>query len=106
MSAQLPLDFRRLARRNDPSTSKVAAARVIDFADGHYALIIAALAHGEATIYEIAERSGLSHVQVARRMPELAEAALVVDTGSTKPSPSGRPCRIWRLAEVHEGRKP
>ena len=100
MSAQLPLDFRRLARRNDPSTSKVAAARVIDFADGHYALIISALSQGEATIYEIAERAGLTHVQVARRMPELAAATLVVDTGRTKPSPSGRPCRIWKVVEA------
>lgn len=99
--SQLPLDFSKRARRDDPATSKEAAVRVIDFAHGHYALIIGALGlQGDATIYELAARTGLDHVQVARRLPELSQAmpARIFDTGRTKPSPSGRPCRIWRLA--------
>jgi predicted ArsR family transcriptional regulator len=51
------------------------------------------------TIYEIAGRSGLDHVAVARRISELRDKMkLVVDSGLTRPSPKGRACTVWRIA--------
>lgn len=93
--SQLALEFTR-ARRGDPETSKSAARNVENFAHGHYALILGALKlHGPATIYELADRTSLTHVQVARRLPEMS--AMVERTGEKRPSPSGNACGVWRL---------
>lgn len=94
---QLDLQLQPRARSTDPETSHQAAARVIDFSGGHYALILGALGlHGEGTIYDLAEQTRLTHVQVARRIAELDQLR-VEPTGKTKFSPSGRSCRVWRL---------
>jgi hypothetical protein len=98
---QLPLDFSKRARRADPQTSHDAAASAGEFAHGHYALILGSLGlHGEQTIYQLAEHTGLSHVQVARRLPEMADAvpAMAKRTNRTRPSPSGRDCTVWERA--------
>jgi predicted Rossmann fold nucleotide-binding protein DprA/Smf involved in DNA uptake len=87
-----------LARRSDPETSHAAAVRVVEFSAGHHAAIIAALRDGPATIYGIAERTRLEVHAVARRLPELARAGQVAETGTTAPSPSGRECRVWKAA--------
>lgn len=95
---QIDIDFSKRARREDPETSKDAAARAGEFAHGHYALILGALGiHGPQTIYELASRTGLSHVQVARRLPEMASSTpqMVRRTENTRPSPSGRDCKVW-----------
>lgn len=88
------------ARTCDPETSHAAAARVDGFAHEHFGKILVALKQGRGTIYQIAERCGLDHVQVARRLPELAAAvpAKVRPTGEKRPSPKGgSPCRVWEL---------
>jgi predicted ArsR family transcriptional regulator len=64
----------------------------------HYAKILDALERHDGTIYEIAAATGLTHVQVARRMPELEAMAKVTTTDETRASPSGRGCRVWDLA--------
>jgi len=71
---------------------------VPEFSSHHHGLIHAALVeHGDATSYEIAERTGLDQVQVARRMIELeVPPARVVRTAATRPGPSGRQCTVWR----------
>lgn len=98
MSAQFPLDFSHRARGSDPETSHQAAARVIDFAHGHYALILGALGvHGESTIYELAAHTKLDHVAVARRTAELHDAKRIKPTGESRRGPSGRQCRVWKL---------
>ena len=97
MSAQLDIDFSKRARRSDPETSHAAARAAGAFAHGHYALILGALAEGPKTIYEIAARTGLDHVQVARRMSELqSNPPRVVRTGTTRPGPTGHKCAVWR----------
>jgi hypothetical protein len=108
MTTQLELLFEayRRARRDDKDTSKLAARNAERFAHTHFAAILEALRQGDGTIYEIAHRcwergKGLNHVQVARRMPELARAGFVVDTGDTRPA-TGQPyklsrCTVWRL---------
>jgi hypothetical protein len=81
------------ARREDPITSQLAAARVDEFSGEHFALIHKAL-EAPGTIYEIAERTGLSHVQVARRLPEMKGRAQ--RSGQKKPGPTGRACEVWK----------
>jgi hypothetical protein len=82
------------ARSRDPETSQHSAARVDEFAAAHYALIWKAL-EMPGTIHELAERTSLDHVQVARRLPEMSR---VRPTEERRPSPTGRPCRVWRRA--------
>jgi len=96
---QLDFDFRR-ARRQDPATSHAAAASVRGFAIGHCARILAYLSvvsHG-ATFCEIAAATWLEGQQVNKRLPELERAGLVIATEHTRPGPSGRQCRGWRIA--------
>lgn len=97
---QIDIDFTTRARGTDPQTSHDAAATAGDFAHGHYALILGALATRDGTIYELAERTKLSHVQVARRLPEMRDAvpAKVRQTDKTRPGPSGRACVVWEAA--------
>lgn len=98
---QLDFPLAPRARGSDPETSHEAAKRVIDFAHGHYALILGSLkVSGPGTIYHLAERTGLTHVQVARRNAELHDAGWIEPTGVNEASPSGRPCRVWRLVSL------
>lgn len=85
------------ARRRDPATSQEAAERVREFEGEHYRLILEALAVAPGSIYAIAARSRLSHVQVARRLGEM-EGQRVKQTGRTVLGPTGRKCREWTLA--------
>ncbi len=88
-----------LFRRADPPTSKAAgrAARETGLVGRHEQLILEALAAGPGTKDEIAGRIvTLSEQQVARRMHGLHKAGLVEPTGSTRPSRSGRPERVWK----------
>lgn len=93
--SDLQPDLFARARRSDPETSHAAAERV-NFAAAHYRAISGALAGCEATIYQIASLTGLSHVQVARRLPEMQEAGIAEPTGTTAAGPTGRQCRLWR----------
>jgi predicted ArsR family transcriptional regulator len=94
---QLAIDFTMRARKSDPQTSHDAAGRAGEFAGQHHAIILGDLmTRGPGTIHELAERTGLDHVAVARRMSELETLRTVETTGETRPGPSGRHCREWR----------
>lgn len=96
MNPQLALDFSKRARREDPDTSKVAAASAVQFGHAHQAAIVGSLmTQGPGTIYEIGERTGLDHVAVARRMKELQELGAARPREETKAGPTGRQCRVW-----------
>lgn len=83
-----------LARREDPNTSRFAAARAKRFKVNHEDMIVGSLGiPGNA--YDIARRTGLTHVQVDRRIKTLIEAGRVLDTGKTKPGPNGAECRVY-----------
>ena len=85
------------ARKRDPETSHKAAGRVGEFQMDHYARILEALDRGPATIYQLADRTGLTHVQVARRTTELETKGLIATLPEeTRLSPSGRSCRVWK----------
>lgn len=93
----ISVDDMPLFRRTDPVTSKVAGTRAREFRGEHERLILQALSEADGTKDEIASRTGiLSEQQVARRMHGLHRAGLVEPTGSTRPSRSGRPERVWR----------
>lgn len=84
-----------LARHSDPATSHAAAQMALMFADDHCARILAALEHGPAGKTLIASRTGLDHVAIARRLPELQRSGRARTTGRTVPSASGRSEREW-----------
>ena len=84
------------ARADDPDTSKAAALAAAEFAGDHRAKILGSLmTQGPATIYELAARTGLDHVAVARRLPELEERGVAMPTDATRKGPTGRACRVW-----------
>jgi predicted ArsR family transcriptional regulator len=85
-----------LFRRTDPVTSKIAGVAAREFKGDHERRILEALAAGPGTKDELASRCGLTEQQVARRMHGLARAGLVETTGTTRPSASGRPERVYR----------
>lgn len=90
------IDHLPLFRRADPVTSKIAGTTAREFKGDHERRILDALAAGPGTKDEIASRCGLTEQQVARRMHGLHAVGLVEPTGTTRPSASGRPERVWR----------
>jgi len=87
-----------LARRDDPDTSKEAAARVYEFKARHLALIAAALSAGGKTKDEIATVTRLDHIAVARRMKEGEERKLWRRTDERRASRTGRREIVWEAA--------
>lgn len=63
-----------LVRAHDPLPSVLAAERTPQFAGGHCAAILQGLARGPATAHDLQERTGLTVVQIDRRLPELQKA--------------------------------
>jgi hypothetical protein len=64
------------ARSNDPQTSKDAAARAVQFAKSHAGRIHLALIGKQLTAHELESLTGLSVVQIDRRLPDLKKAGL------------------------------
>jgi predicted ArsR family transcriptional regulator len=98
---------RKLARRGAPTTSKLAAMTVANFATAHHAAIVQALKeHGARglTVHEIAAFCRLDAHAIGKRMNEL-QAGQVIETRVgpggwdllTRKSPSGRAARVWFL---------
>jgi len=90
------------ARRADPETSKVAAARSHDLSHEHFAKILQVVRRGgDWTAHEIGLQCGLTSVQVTRRFAELvaageiAEVKLEDGTTKTRPGGTGRPMRCF-----------
>jgi predicted transcriptional regulator len=64
------------ARRSDPATSHAAARNADKFAASHAGRILEALKEGPRTAHGLAAMTGLTVVQVDRRLPEMARAGL------------------------------
>lgn len=91
MASQLTFEEIRRARASDPATSKAAARASHGLASEHRAAILRVMrTGGDWTASEIAERSGLTAVQVARRLAELRQDGAIRETVNTRPTPSGR----------------
>lgn len=98
---QLSLWERNHARRSDPDTSREAARRARSLAGQHAAQILAVLRQGgNQTCTEIAVASGLTAVQVARRMHELVDAGEVVVADGHGLTASGRPSRCFSIGRI------
>lgn len=85
-----------LSRRNDPDTSKKAAAGV-----GTTMLEAAVFgclkAHGPKTSFEIADILRLSLVTVSPRLAPLRDKGLIRDSGVRKLGESGRGRIVWEI---------
>ena len=97
---QLPLDFdpRKLRRRTDPKTSDAAASSAKELRAKHHKIIIGALREsGDMTSEQISDIVSLDYWAVARRMRELCDANLIVETGQVRRNRSGRQATVWRV---------
>jgi len=84
------------ARVRDPITSKLAAAAAKQLQADHHQRIAACLAaHGAMSKDAIAKQTGLSGVQVCRRLSEMERLGLAAPTGRTCLSLAGRQEREW-----------
>ena len=93
------LDMPR-ARRSDPSTSHAAAAMSVRFAESHGSRIVEALKeHGRMSPVGIGGMTGLTLVQVDRRIVELERAGrirqVLDDAGNAV---VWNACRVWEAS--------
>ena len=100
MATKVPICMtHQLHRSTDPHTSAQAAAGASEFQRQHYARIVTALIIlGPAGKDGIAKAAGLDGVAVARRLTEMHRAGMVLLTGKTVASDTGRAEREWVLA--------
>jgi hypothetical protein len=96
---QLGIDFNQAprARTSNAATSHAAAARVREFDGEHYAKILV-LELGEAArdlywIQPAGAYEARDNPRDSRALQALPPRALPTD--ETRPSPRGRPCRVW-----------
>lgn len=91
---QSAFDFN--ARQSDPWTSHEAARRVREFGASHIDLILDCLRfHGPQTLDELADGTGLTSVQIARRLADCEKQGSAHPTGICRLSASGRMEREW-----------
>jgi len=86
-----------LARASDPPTSHEAAAGAARFASGHHRQILDALVDGPASKTQLARRTGIDGVAVARRISELLDHGKVVVVSNDGVSPTGKRERVYAL---------
>lgn len=98
MSQQLTFEEVARSRAADPATSKAAARQARSLARQHREAILAVMRTGaDWTATEIAERCGLTAVQVCRRFAELRLDSLIRETVNTRPTVSGRPSQAYEV---------
>jgi predicted transcriptional regulator len=93
-----PLDFFPRVRKDDPITSFEAADSIKEVSAKHHKIILECLEkNGPLGKDGIARLTGLESNQVARRLNELKVMCLIVLTGNTVKSNSGRNEREWTV---------
>ncbi len=91
--------IRPRARRSDPATAHQAAARVAPTAGATTARILAAYLDRDLTPFECAAMIPEKHEATVRAaVGRLHKAGWLVETGITRPSPSGSPSAELRLS--------
>ncbi len=92
-----------LARTTDPVTSHMAAANALAFKGSHAERIFSALQRlRSATAHELSDATGLTVVQIDRRMPELLKAKKIqvqVVAGALQIRGGAR---VWEIAPKQE----
>lgn len=84
------------ARKTDPSTSHTAARNAERFAATHAGRIMEALKEGPRTAAGLAAMTGLSIVQVDRRLPELRTAGMAEVMTADGADVVVNGYRVWR----------
>ena len=83
-------------RAADPDTSYNAAVSMRSAASVHCSLILNALkTMGPASASQLAARTGLTQVQIARRLPDLEREGKAKPTEQIRKTASGRTERVW-----------
>ncbi|MGL4573275.1 MAG: hypothetical protein ACRCV9_00635 [Burkholderiaceae bacterium] len=103
---QLAIDFTPpRARRTDPATSHEAALSASTLAAGHRARLLLAIREAGRPVgaTELAHMTGLTQVQVCRRLNELGQSklgasALIKPAPERRKTASGRDERTWVAA--------
>ena len=104
--AQGSLDFLNMhARRTDPDTSHAAAAHASLRAGSHKATILDTMSQNPhpMTFEQIASLSGLSESQCWKRLSDLRDAQLIVDSGMRVKTKSGTQAIQWTLKPAFDG---
>jgi len=96
-------EWTRAVRRTDPDTSVRAAIKAEKFAGEHHQMIISALwASGVPMASEqIADRIGLDHAAVWRRMSELERGGVIEKSGDEHLNRSNRWAKKYRISRTH-----
>ena len=99
MSVQLTFDRVPRSRTSDRRTSNESGRRAGGVAAEHIRVILGVMKRfgGDWTAHEIAERTGLSAVQVCRRFAEMRRRGLIDDTVNERPTPSGRKAQCYEV---------
>jgi predicted ArsR family transcriptional regulator len=84
-------------RSTDPESSFEAAERCVAFAGNHRERILHCLRHfGPLSKDQISDLTGLTPVQIDRRLPELERAGKAETTGEYRQSRAGCRERVWK----------
>ena len=89
--------FEAHARRTDPETSKQSAAAVNVTELQQRVIDVMALLGGDATIKEVAAKSGLAEVSVSPRFKPLRAMGMIRDSGRRRKNVGGRSAIVWEL---------
>lgn len=88
-----------MVRNSDPTTSSLAAEKVLTKADTGRALVLQALLeHGPCSDFDLARITGWRQVSIGKRRGELRDAKLVKEAGYTRKNEFGNKCQVWMLA--------
>lgn len=101
----LPFDPKKLARTQDPGTSHEAAASSKELRSRHHKIILEVFGPGSRLASEqVADRAGLTHWQVTRRMNELERAGRLEKTEEKHVNRSGRKANRYERTSNTEDR--
>ena len=94
--------IKKRVRASDPVSSMQAAERSTRFSETHKGRILAAMERlgGSATAHEISISTGLSVVQIDRRLPELERDNLAEVVALNGEDVMRGGFRLWRLKKI------
>ena len=93
---EINFDAHKLARAENPATSKAAAKASRDLRSEHHRIVLAVLdSVTDANADEIAARCDLDRHQIGRRLNELERVGYVRLTGITRPTATGRMAQCY-----------
>ena len=82
----------------DPDTSHAAAEQATSFVGKHRAQVYAAIRHRPMASEQISRETGLTYMQVQRRVSDLHNDGRIEDSGRRHRNSSGRQAVVWQLA--------